>query len=172
MLTMRDRALHCYNYVNRSYADVREVLHRHPLDLLHRATTSAATRARPLAATLHTTVGAIEVGVNVHVHIHGVTDEKAAPDQRDVTRVEIRWEADRAPALFPSMHATLSASRLSPTETQLEIDGEYNPPLGPVGTAVDAWVGHRLAEAVVHQLLEDVVRELQREIPEAPITER
>lgn len=164
---MRDRALRCYNYVNRSYAEVHDVLHQHPLDLLHRATTAAATRARPLASTLRTKVGAIEVGVDVQVHVRAVTDEKAAPDQRDVTRVEIRWEAERAPALFPSMRATLSASPLSSTETQLEIDGDYAPPLGAVGAAADAAVGHRIAEAVVHRLLEDVVRELQREIPDA-----
>lgn len=163
---MSDRNLHCYNYVNRSYADVRAVLHAHPLDLLHRATTAAASRARPLASTLHTQVGAIEVGVDIRAHVKGISDEKAAPDQRDVTRVEIQWEAERAAALFPSMRATLSASRLSPTETQLEIDGDYAPPLGAVGTAVDSLVGHRLAEAVVHRLLEDIVHELQREIPE------
>jgi hypothetical protein len=163
---MKNRTVRCYNYVNRPYKDVREVFHRHPLDLLHRATSSAAARARPLVSTLHAPIGAIEVGVDVHVHVRGVTDEKSPADGSDVTRVEIRWESDRAPAIFPVMHATLSASPLSPSETQLEIEGEYQPPLGALGTAADAWVGHRIAEAVVHRLLAEIVAELQREIAE------
>src|SRR5450432_3970163 len=98
---MGNQSLRCYNYVNRPYAEVRKILHEHPLRFLHRATSSAAERARMLTSTLHANVAGVDVGVDVHVHVSGVTDGKLAADRSDVTRVEIRWEADRAPALFP-----------------------------------------------------------------------
>jgi hypothetical protein len=161
---MSNQRLRCYEYVNRPYAEVRDVLHQHPLRFLHCATASAAERARMLGSTLHANVAGIDVSVDVHVRVRGVKDEKLAADQSDVTRVEIGWEADRAPALFPVMHATLSAWPISSTETQLEIDGEYRPPLGPLGTAVNVIAGHRIAEAAVHRLLEDVVEEIRREL--------
>jgi hypothetical protein len=64
------------------------------------------------------------------------------------------------------MAAEISAWPLSSSETQLEIEGGYRPPLGPLGTAIDAAVGHRVAEACVHRLLEDLSEQLRRELPE------
>lgn len=64
------------------------------------------------------------------------------------------------------MTAELSLWPLTSTETQLEILGAYRPPLGIVGNALDAAVGHRLAEATVHRFLDDVVEQLRRELPE------
>jgi hypothetical protein len=63
------------------------------------------------------------------------------------------------------MQAELSFWPLTSTETQLELEGAYEPPLGLVGGAIDAAVGHRLAEAVVHRFLNDVVEQLRRDIP-------
>jgi hypothetical protein len=63
------------------------------------------------------------------------------------------------------MHLELSAWPLSSTETQLEITGEYRPPLGMVGQAMDAALGHRIAEASVHSFLEDVVEQMKRDLP-------
>ena len=62
------------------------------------------------------------------------------------------------------MVATLSAWPLSPEETQIEIEGDYTPPLGAVGRALDAAVLHRVAEAAVHRFLEDVVEQLRRDV--------
>jgi hypothetical protein len=80
--------------------------------------------------------------------------------------MRLSWEAARAAAIFPSMRAELSAWPLATTETQLEIEGTYTPPLGMVGNALDALLGHRLAEAAVHRFLEDVVEHLRHELPE------
>jgi hypothetical protein len=60
------------------------------------------------------------------------------------------------------MSAELSAWPLSASETQLEIEGVYEPPLGVVGTAIDTAVGHRIAEASVYRFLEDIVEQLRR----------
>jgi hypothetical protein len=85
-----------------------------------------------------------------------------------VTTIEIGWEAERTPALFPSMRAELSAWPLSSSETQIELAGNYRPPLGAVGNAIDAAVGHRIAEAAVHRFVEDVVEQMRRELPAGP----
>ena len=160
------RRLRCYQYVNRPYAPVRDLLRREPLELLKRATTSAAGRAGALAASLHVEIGGIEVGVDVRPHLHGIRESPGGDGQQPVIRLEIGWEASRTPALFPSMHLELSAWPLSSTDTQLEIAGEHRPPLGPVGKAIDAAIGHRIAEASVHHFLDDIVAQIGRDLRE------
>lgn len=159
------RRLRSYEYVNRPYEDVREALHARALEVFQRATTVAAERADTLMASLRVPVGAVEVGVPVHIHVRGIHDEPGQSGVSAVTRVAIGWEAARAAGLFPSMSAQLSAWPLSAGETQLEIEGEYRPPLGVVGNAIDAAVGHRVAEASVKRFLDDVVAQLRRELP-------
>jgi hypothetical protein len=162
------RTLRCYQYINRPYSEVREVLRSRPLEVLQRATTSAAARAKALAANLKVSLGGVEVGVDVRTYLHGIRDDEPVAGLAAVTRVDIGWEAVRTPTLFPVMRAQLSAWPLTSTETQLEIEGEYKPPLGVVGTLVDAAVGHRVAEASVHRFLEDTVEQLKRDIPASP----
>lgn len=158
------RTVRCYQYVNRPYERVREVLHRDPLKLLQRATTSAAARAQSLIANLHVQVAGIDLGVDVRVVAPRVHDGRTGPGSVPVTTVELSWEATRMPALFPTMNAELSAQPLSATETQLEISGTYRLPLGVVGNAIDAAIGHRVAEATVYRLMEDVVEQLREEL--------
>lgn len=158
------RKLRCYQYVNRPYEQVCALLRHQPLELLKRATSSAAARAGTLAANLHVTIGGFEVGVDVRPHLQRIREEQSVAGLSPVTVLEIGWEASRAPGLFPSMHLELSAWPLSPTETQLEIAGEYRPPFGVIGNAMDAAVGHRIAEATVHAFLEDVVEQMKRDL--------
>jgi hypothetical protein len=158
------RRLRCYEYVNRPYDDVRRTLHVRALDVFRRATTVAAERADALTAALRLPIGAVEVGVPVHIHVRNIHDEPGQASVSAVTRVAISWEAARAAGLFPAMSAQLSAWPLSAVETQLEIEGEYRPPLGVVGNAIDAAVGHRVAEAAVKRFLDDVVEQLRREL--------
>jgi hypothetical protein len=160
------RKLRCYQYVNRPYERVRELLHSYPLELLQRATTSAAARAGALAANLRVEFAGIEIGVDVRPLLRGVRENAGASGQQPNMSLEIGWEASRTPGLFPSMNLELSAWRLSSTETQLEIVGEYRPPLGPVGNVIDAAVGHRIAEASVHRFLDDIVEQIRRDLPE------
>ena len=65
------------------------------------------------------------------------------------------------------MRAQLSAWPLTSTETQLELESAYTPPLGHAGKVFDAAIGHRVAEASVHRFLEDAVEQLRRELPGA-----
>ncbi len=58
----------------------------------------------------------------------------------------------------------LTVYPLTATETQLNVLGRYDTPLGVVGSAVDALVGHRIAEASVHRFIGDVARYLRDRI--------
>lgn len=159
------RTLRCYQYVNRPYTSVRTLLHDRPLELLRRATTSAVARTRELASNLRIELDGVELAVAVSMHLRGVHDDEGLAGLSPVTHVTIGWEAARSPSLFPLMSADLSAWPLTSFETQIALEGDYTPPLGMLGIAIDAAVGHRIAEATVHRLLEDVVEQIRLELP-------
>jgi hypothetical protein len=159
------RSLHCYEYIDRPYERVRQRLHHDPAKLLQRATTSAAARAGSLIASLRVQVAGVEIGVGVRILVRRIRDQTAPSGEPAGTRLELSWEAAQMPALFPAMLAEVSARPLSATETQLDVDGSYWPPLGPVGNAIDAAGGHRIAEATVHRFLVDLVEQLRQELP-------
>jgi hypothetical protein len=161
------RTLRCYQYINRPYDQVRELLRAKPLEILERATKSASTRTKELVARLSVKLGPVDLGVDVRTYLHGIRDEEGSAGLTPVTRLDIGWEAADSPTIFPVMRAQLSIWPLTSTETQLELEGEYRPPLGLVGSALNATVGKRLAEASVHRLLDDTVEQLKREIPES-----
>jgi hypothetical protein len=158
-------ALHCYDYVNRPYAVVRDTLRADLGGIFERATAGAARRAETLAATLKVGVGALEIGTDVLIEVRGIEEREEGPAGRTPTTfIDLRWRAARAAALFPSMEAELVVYPLSRDETQLELDGRYAPPLGPLGGALDSLVGHRVADASVHRFVTDVARLLRDEL--------
>lgn len=59
------------------------------------------------------------------------------------------------------MKAELSIYALTATETQLDSSGLYEPPLGALGKAANAVVGHRIAEVSVHRFVSDVAEYLR-----------
>jgi hypothetical protein len=160
------RKVRCYQYVNRSYAAVRQLLAQRGPAVFQRATASASARATEVGATLHAGVGSVEVAVDVRIHVVAVSEDEGVAGMSPVLRVKLGWEASHAAALFPVMNADLSFWPLTATETQLEIDGTYRPPLGILGNAADAVLGHRIAEASVHRFLDDIVEQIRRELPE------
>jgi hypothetical protein len=78
--------------------------------------------------------------------------------------MKLRWKAARAPALFPAMQAELFVYPLSTTETQLDLQGHYRPPLGAIGGAIDSLVLHRIAEASVHRFVHEVAKFLRSDL--------
>ena len=162
------RKLRCYQYVERPYEAVRELFRERPLKVFQPATTSAAERANVVEASLRAGVAGVDVGVDVCVHLHAIKEEEGVAGLSPVTRVTLAWEAKRAAGLFPVMRADLSFFPLTSTETQLELEGSYRPPLGAVGSVADAALGHRVAEATVHRFLEDIVAQIRRELPPRP----
>jgi hypothetical protein len=155
--------LRCYDYVNRPLAQVRELLVADPRALFQRATTVATSRAQALRAQLHASLGPLELAAEVDIRVTSV-EEAHSPLEGPATRIALEWHATHATAAFPVMHAVLSAYALTPTETQLELEGTYAPPLGVIGKAVDAVIGRRIAEASMHRFVEEVAARLREEL--------
>jgi hypothetical protein len=76
--------------------------------------------------------------------------------------LQLEWQAAKMPSLFPLMKAELSIYPLTASETQLDFSGLYEPPLGAVGKALNAIVGHRIAEVSVHRFVSDVAGHLRQ----------
>jgi hypothetical protein len=157
------RELHSYEYVTAPYERVRDALAHDAPALFQRATVTAAARAQSLVSELRVTIGALEVGREIDIAVHSVKEE-LSPLGEKRTRIELTWAAAQNAGLFPSMRATLSVYPLSSTETQLDLEGRYEPPLGLVGTALDALIGHRVAEASVRRFVQDIAARLNVEL--------
>ncbi|MDP2322307.1 MAG: hypothetical protein Q8O42_23570 [Acidobacteriota bacterium] len=160
---MPRQEIRSYDYVNHPYAKVREALIADPGEIFRAATRTAAVRARSVAAELRLTIAGVDVAAEVIVSIGAITDE-AGLLGGPLTRIPVSWEAAKHPQLFPLMSAELTVYPLTATETQLDFLGHYDPPLGVVGGAMDALVGHRIAEASVHRLIGDVARHLREQL--------
>ena len=159
-----NREIRSYDYVNHPYAAVRDALVKDPAAVLRAATNAAASRARDVAAALHVTIGPLDLGAEIAITVGQITEQAHDAPTSRVTRIPIEWSAARSAALFPIMKAELSVYPLTATETQLDFLGRYEPPLGIVGGALDAIVGHRIAEASVHRLVADVASYLREHV--------
>jgi hypothetical protein len=158
--------LRCYEYVNRPYGIVREALVADSRGVFQRATLGAADRASAVAANLRVEIGVLEVGADITMHVGGVEERPSSPvGSGPMTKIRLEWQAAHSAGLFPAMSAELSIYALSPYETQLDLRGEYRPPLGAVGGALNALIGHRVAEASVHRFLKDVAVLLKETLP-------
>lgn len=107
------------------------------------------------------------MATQIVVSVTGFEHRPATADSHVVTIVSLEWEAARAPRLFPLMKAELKVYPLTATETQLDFSGTYEPPLGLVGSAADALLGHRIAEATVHRFVTDIGHFLRQELKRA-----
>ncbi len=153
--------LHCFDYVNHDYESVRAALVAHPTAILHQATTRGAGEAA--ISELRMTIGAIELSAEIEIEI-GSTSPARSPLGKPALAVALSWCSPRRPGWFPKMTATLTCYALTPTETQLDFDGTYEPPLGLFGAVVDAVAMHRFAERAVANFVREVASYLRDEI--------
>lgn len=147
--------LNAYDYVNRPYEAVRDALLASPLTVFRHATMAAALRNEAVGAELHAKAGPLDVGAEIAIEILAIEDARS-PNDHPATQLVIEWKALRRPGLFPTMRATLMVYALSPTETQLDLAGKYEPPFGVVGGAIDAIAMHRIASESVTGFVKDV----------------
>ncbi len=126
------REIRFSRYVDRAYRQVRELLTHEPTRVFAR---------------------------DVDVTLEATTRPPAAP-ALPAMAMTIVWHAKKTTP-FESLRAQLTVYPLSDDETELELHGWYTPPLGVLGSAADALVGHRLVEATVHRFLEDVCERLR-----------
>jgi hypothetical protein len=151
------REIRSFDYVNAPYESVRAALSKDALAIFRSATKAAAGRTHSVASALRVEIAGIELAKEIEISVKEV---KEAPGSA-VTRLELEWKAATAPGLFPMMRAELAVYPLTATETQLDFSGRYEPPLGWLGTAVDAAIGHRIAEASVHRFVSEVAHYLR-----------
>jgi hypothetical protein len=126
------------------------------------ATKAAASRAETIAAELHVDLGGIGVQTDIKISVKNIEEKVSDAMSTPVTRLLLEWEAATMPRLFPLMKAELAIYPLTKTETQLDFSGVYEPPFGAVGKAMNAIVGHRIAEVSVHRFISDVAGYLRQ----------
>jgi hypothetical protein len=158
----KGRQIRCYDYVNHPYERVRDALRQDALSVFQSATKSADARAQSIAAELHVDIGGIGVMTDIKISVKNVEEKVFDAVWAPATRLLLEWEAATMPRLFPLMKAELSIYPLTATETQLDFLGFYEPPFGAVGKAMNAIVGHRIAEVAVHRFISDVAAYLRK----------
>jgi hypothetical protein len=158
------KTIRCYDYVNQPYEAVRDALSVDVPVLFRNATKAAASRARTVASALRVNVRGIEVGTDISISVQKIEDQPKKVTSPPLTRLQLEWEAAKMPRLFPFMKAELSIYPLTGTETQLDFLGTYEAPFGVLGDAMDAVVGHRIAEASVHRFINEVAEYLRTEL--------
>jgi hypothetical protein len=163
----RGAEIRCYGYVNRPYEQVRQALTKDALAIFQSATRAAASRAQSVAAELRADVGAIGLEAQIIISVKQVQEKPAGGMSDPLTCLRLEWQAAKMPSLFPFMQAELSVYPLTSTETQLDFSGTYEPPLGPVGKALNAVAFHRIAESSVHRFVADVAEYLRQALAPA-----
>jgi hypothetical protein len=158
----RRNEIRSYDYVNHPYVRVREAMGEDPARIFSAATRAASSRAHSVASALRVNVGGLEVSTEIEVTVGAVEHRPADTTSGAESRIPIHWKASNRPHLFPLMDAELAFYPLTPTETQLDFLGRYEPPLGVLGGAIDAVAGHRIAEASVHRFVSDVASYLRK----------
>src|SRR3990172_7056521 len=73
------------------------------------------------------------------------------------TILPLEWWATGTPALFPKMEGELTIADMGNSLTQVQLQGNYQPPLGSVGRMLDRAVLHRFAEASVKSFVDRIV---------------
>lgn len=84
----------------------------------------------------------------------------AFDDAGDECRVAFRNEAGARRRVSAHFVVTIDAVSLASRRTALFLRATYEPPLGPLGRALDGLGGHRLFTAALEELLERVSRRL------------
>lgn len=162
MLGNKGREIRCYDYVNHSYARVRDVLKQNALIVFQSATKTAASRAHTVAVELQIDFGGIGVKTDIKIAVKSIEESVTDSISTPTTKLLLEWEAATIPRLFPLMNGKLLVYPLTSTETQLDFSGVYEPPFGTLGRSMNAIVGHRIAEVSVHRFISDVAGYLRR----------
>jgi hypothetical protein len=69
--------------------------------------------------------------------------------------MDIQWKPHGG-GPYPVFRGFLSVEDMGANFCRLNLEGSYEPPLGIVGIAFDAVVGHRIALATARQLLDEI----------------
>ena len=158
----KGRKIRCYDYVNHPYERVCDALKQNALMVFQSATKTAASRAQSVAAELRVDFAGIGVKTDIKIDVKRVDEKSGGSASMPTTRLTLEWKAAKMPRLFPLMRGELFVYPLTATETQLDFLGVYEPPLGPLGKALNAVALHRIVESSVHRFVADVAEYLRQ----------
>ena len=161
LLMAKPNIVRSYDYVNHPYDKVKDALSSNAETVFRNATRTAASRAQNVASELHVSIAGFEVGTDIALQITKVEHLEKQIHSPVMTKIELEWQASKMPQLFPLMEAELSIYPLTSTETQLDLSGQYQVPLGILGNAMNAALGHRIAEASVLRFIRDIAAYLR-----------
>ena len=101
------REIRSYDYVNRPYDRVRDVLRQNALTVFQSATKAAASRAQSIAAELHVDFGGMGVKTDINISVKEIEEKIIDATSTPITRLLLEWEAATMPRLFPLMKGEL-----------------------------------------------------------------
>lgn len=162
MAMHKGREVRCLDRVDHPYELVRDVLGSEAGRVLRAAARAATARAQDVHAALRVTIAGVQLGADIALQVGPVVERTRGAAGRPVTRLQVRWQAARVPPLFPRMLGTLAIYPIAAGMTRLDFHGRYWPPLGPLGRALDAVLGRRIAAASVRHFVADVAAHLRR----------
>lgn len=160
------REVRAYDYVNHPYEAVRDTLFAGPLAVFRKATMTALRDEPGGGAELRAKLGPITVTQEVAIEVVEIR-AATSPTNQPATELVLEWKAMRQSGLFPTMRATLSVYPLSATETQLDLAGTYDPPLGMLGDVIDAISMHKVAQSSITGFIQEVAGFLRAPPPAA-----
>lgn len=155
------RDVRSFDYVNQPYDRVRDTLKANATEVFRTATQAARSRLESVASVLRVNVGGLEISTGIDIEVGTIVEVPGGPGRPRMLEIPVHWKSAERAALFPVMNAQLDVYPLTATETQLDFHGQYDPPLGVLGSAMDAAVGHRIAEASVHRFVSEVAHYLR-----------
>lgn len=155
------KQIRSFDYVNHPYDQVKGALTKDATSVFRSATQAAASRTHSVASALQVDIAGLKVAKDVDISVKNIDETTMGASSTPQTRIEIEWEASSSPRLFPLMKAELAVYPLTATETQLDFSGNYEPPMGWLGSAVDSVVGHKIAEASVDRFVRQVAEYLR-----------
>jgi hypothetical protein len=85
-------------------------------------------------------------------------------DQKLNDLIRIRWTPEGS-VIFPRFEGTLVVwGEDDPELSFIELDGDYEPPLGGAGELFDEAIGHRIAQSTAREFLKDLKRGMESPI--------
>ncbi len=157
---MTTHTIYLYDYVPVPFERVRAMLATDAAHLIGEAVDAAGARAETIAAKLEVSIAGFEVGRTIDVRLGDLTE---SDEGMASVRLHLTWEASHRSGFFPLMEGDLEAMPLTEDETEIVLAGVYRPPFGPAGSALDAALFHRLADASVRQFFGRIVRRISAE---------
>jgi len=107
-----------------------------------------------LTADLHTKIGGREFRKDVVVEVQSCTNIENDSDRKMI--IDLQWKATESQFMFPTMCAQFHVFPIKDNSTQLDFRGEYEPPMGLLGKAIDMAMGQKIAEDCVRHFVEEI----------------